>query len=69
MGYRMSRVCQAKCIPTDYREGELNKGESVCLDRCVSKFFETHQKIAELMQEQQAQQQAKMGGTGGFGLS
>jgi mitochondrial import inner membrane translocase subunit TIM10 len=63
----MGKVCQAKCIPNDYREGELNKGESVCLDRCVAKFFETHQKIAEMMQDQQAQQQAR-GGAGGFGF-
>lgn len=63
----MSRVCQAKCVPNTFLEGELNKGESVCLDRCVAKFFETHQKIAEHMQEQQAQAQAQAQGRGGGG--
>jgi len=42
---RLTNSCTKKCIPTDYREGELNKGESVCLDRCVSKFFEVNIKV------------------------
>ncbi|RDA90257.1 hypothetical protein CP533_4607 [Ophiocordyceps camponoti-saundersi (nom. inval.)] len=52
-----NRSCQAKCIPTDYREGELNKGESVCLDRCTAKFLDTSIKVSEIMQQQQQQQQ------------
>jgi mitochondrial import inner membrane translocase subunit TIM10 len=44
-----------KCIPADYREGDLNKGESVCLDRCVSKFFEVNMKVSEKMQAEQGQ--------------
>lgn len=42
---RLQQSCTKKCIPSDYREGELNKGESVCLDRCVSKFFEINVKV------------------------
>ena len=38
--YSLVETCTKKCIPNSYREGDLNKGESVCLDRCVSKFFE-----------------------------
>ena len=49
---RLRNSCQKKCIPTDYREGELNKGESVCLDRCTAKFLETSVKISEIMQSQ-----------------
>ncbi|KAG6038083.1 protein transporter tim10, partial [Claviceps citrina] len=45
-------TCQKKCIPTDYREGELNKGESVCLDRCTAKFLDTSMKVSEIMQQQ-----------------
>ena len=45
-------MCQKKCVPTDYREAELNKGESVCLDRCVAKFLDTSIKISEIMQQQ-----------------
>lgn len=27
--------CHAKCVSTRYAEPDLNKGESVCIDRCV----------------------------------
>ena len=36
--------CHAKCIDPDHRqryaEGDLLKGEGVCIDRCTAKFFE-----------------------------
>ena len=32
--------CYKKCIATSYIEAELNKGESVCTDRCISKYFQ-----------------------------
>jgi hypothetical protein len=35
-----------KCIPKEYREGELNKGEGVCIDRCAAKFFDVQMKIS-----------------------
>lgn len=50
--HRLTRACAKKCVPNDYREGELNKGESVCLDRCAAKFFDVHMKISENMQQQ-----------------
>ncbi|RKO97633.1 hypothetical protein CXG81DRAFT_15432, partial [Caulochytrium protostelioides] len=37
--------CHRKCIPTAYFDGELNKGESVCIDRCVAKYFEINTKV------------------------
>ena len=50
-------------MPKDYREGEINKGESVCLDRCTAKFFEAYMKTNELMQTFGQQMQAnQMGG-------
>lgn len=39
---RMLRTCQSKCIPDEYGEAELNKGETVCVDRCVKKFFKAN---------------------------
>lgn len=30
---RLTSSCQKKCVPPKYREPELQKGESVCLDR------------------------------------
>ncbi|KAJ5142685.1 uncharacterized protein N7515_001472 [Penicillium bovifimosum] len=47
---RLTESCTKKCVPADYREGDLNKGESVCLDRCVSKFFDVNIKVSEKMQ-------------------
>ena len=52
MSNSLQNSCQKKCIPADYREGELNKGESVCLDRCTAKFLDTSMKVSEIMQEQ-----------------
>ncbi|KAJ2970915.1 hypothetical protein NQ176_g7953 [Zarea fungicola] len=62
---RLQKACQKKCIPTDYREGELNKGESVCLDRCTAKYLDTSMKVSEIMQQQGAQQGAGAGGSSG----
>lgn len=61
---KLSQSCIKKCIPKDYREGELNKGEGVCIDRCASKFFDVQMKISELLQAEAA---AKGAGGGGFG--
>ncbi|KUI62989.1 Mitochondrial import inner membrane translocase subunit TIM10 [Cytospora mali] len=63
---RLTKACQKKCIPTEYREGEINKGEGVCLDRCAAKFFDVHLKVSDILQQQQ-QQQMGAGGGGGWG--
>ncbi|KAI7536429.1 hypothetical protein KC343_g19960, partial [Hortaea werneckii] len=55
-------TCTKKCIPPVYREADLNKGESVCLDRCVSKFFEVNVKVSEKMQGEAMQRQQGAGG-------
>jgi len=44
------RSCHSKCISQRYIDGELNKGESVCIDRCVSKFNEVQKKVGEKLQ-------------------
>ncbi|CAM1504474.1 Fc.00g020650.m01.CDS01 [Cosmosporella sp. VM-42] len=62
---RLQKACQKKCVPTDYRESELNKGESVCLDRCTAKFLDTSMKISEIMQ-QQGQAQGGAAPSGGL---
>lgn len=59
--FSLTQSCTKKCIPSDYREGELNKGESVCLDRCVSKFFEVNVKVSEKMQGEAAGRQGAAG--------
>jgi len=62
---RLQQACIRKCIPNTYREGEINKGEGVCIDRCTSKFFDVQLKVSELLQSEAA---AKGAGGGGFGI-
>ncbi|KAJ1548519.1 hypothetical protein HK405_002884 [Cladochytrium tenue] len=39
----------AQCVSPLYQgEGDLNKGESVCLDRCVNKFMLVNTMIAKI---------------------
>jgi len=40
---RMTESCRKKCVKPDHKEGELNKGEHLCLDRCVFKYFLMHE--------------------------
>ncbi|KAE9410808.1 hypothetical protein BT96DRAFT_846527 [Gymnopus androsaceus JB14] len=47
---RMVSSCHAKCIAPRYTDGELNKGEMVCIDRCVSKYNEVQKKVGEKIQ-------------------
>lgn len=44
---RMTSACHKKCIPPKYREAELAKGEAVCLDRCVAKYLDVHERIGK----------------------
>lgn len=44
---RLTSVCHKKCIPPAYSDTELAKGEAVCLDRCVSKFLDVHERIGK----------------------
>ncbi|KAF9121393.1 protein transporter tim10 [Linnemannia hyalina] len=48
---RIVSSCHQKCIPKTYIEGELNKGEAVCIDRCVSKFFEVNKSVGTKLQQ------------------
>lgn len=45
---RLVDSCHAKCILNKYSEGGLNKQESLCLDRCVAKYFEVNTKVGEV---------------------
>ncbi|CAG0901002.1 unnamed protein product, partial [Darwinula stevensoni] len=42
---KMTTACNKKCIPSKYRDPSLTKGESVCLDRCVAKYLDVHERI------------------------
>ncbi|KAJ9056446.1 protein transporter tim10 [Entomophthora muscae] len=43
---RVQKSCRTKCIPTQYTQPEITKGESTCIDRCVQKYIQTATKIA-----------------------
>jgi import inner membrane translocase subunit TIM10 len=62
------RTCHAKCISARYAEAELNKGESVCIDRCVSKYFAVNKEVGEKLQAvgANAQTGAQGGGSSMF---
>lgn len=66
----LAASCTRKCLPKDYREADLNKGESVCVDRCVAKYMSVNIKIGEKMQNDaaaRAGQAAPQAGGGLFG--
>ncbi|KAG7877723.1 hypothetical protein KL905_004348 [Ogataea polymorpha] len=42
--------CHKKCFDRNYAEGDLTKNESLCIDRCVSKYFDANVKVGESMQ-------------------
>jgi len=67
--HRLATSCTSKCLPKDYREADLNKGESVCIDRCVAKYMDVNIKIGEKMQVDAAARagQAAAPGGGMFG--
>ena len=52
---RLVTSCHTKCIQPNpnahrYVEGDLLKGEAVCIDRCSAKFFEVNKVVGERMQ-------------------
>jgi len=48
---RLTSACHKKCIPPKYQEAELKKGEAVCIDRCVAKYLEVHERIGKKLTE------------------
>lgn len=57
-------TCHSKCIQTNsYYDGEIHKGEAVCIDRCVVKYFEVNMKVGKKLSAR-AQENAVAGGPG-----
>ncbi|KAK9460905.1 uncharacterized protein V1516DRAFT_674456 [Lipomyces oligophaga] len=52
-----SEICMQKCIPNYYSEGDLNKGESLCVDRCVVKFLSSVGVLSEEFQRRAQEMQ------------
>lgn len=57
---RMTSACHRKCVPPHYKEAELSKGESVCLDRCVSKYLDIHERMGKKLTELSMQDEELM---------
>jgi len=55
---RMTQSCHKKCINTRYMEGILMKGEAVCLDRCVAKYLDIHEKIGKHLTQMSAEDES-----------
>ena len=52
----MTNACQKKCVPAKYHENDLTKGESICIDRCVAKYFEIHDRVGKKLTALSTQQ-------------
>ncbi|ODV59707.1 protein transporter TIM10 ASCRUDRAFT_110881 [Ascoidea rubescens DSM 1968] len=50
---RLVSTCHSKCITSSssYYEGDINKNEGLCIDRCVAKYFDVNVKVGEQMQK------------------
>ncbi|XP_031720287.1 mitochondrial import inner membrane translocase subunit Tim10 [Anarrhichthys ocellatus] len=57
---RMTNACHRKCVPPIYNEPELTKGESVCLDRCVAKYLDLHERLGRKLTELSIQDEEMM---------
>lgn len=55
---RLTAACHKKCIPPVYGDAEIAKGESVCIDRCVAKFLDIHEKIGKKLGQLSIQDEA-----------
>lgn len=49
---RLVDTCHGKCIENSkYSQGDVSTNEGLCIDRCVSKYFDTNVKVGEQMQK------------------
>jgi len=54
---RMTAACHKKCIAPQYQEPELGKGEAVCIDRCIAKYLDVHERIGKKLTQISMQEQ------------
>ncbi|KAJ1852691.1 protein transporter tim10 [Coemansia sp. RSA 2703] len=55
---RLGELCNKKCLIQRYADEELTKAESVCIDRCVAKYFQVNREVTDkLAKISQANQQ------------
>ncbi|KAJ1801134.1 protein transporter tim10 [Coemansia sp. RSA 2399] len=56
---RLGELCNKKCIIQRYSDEELTKAESVCLDRCVAKYFQVNRVVNDKLAKLSAANQQK----------
>ncbi|KAJ1643952.1 protein transporter tim10 [Coemansia erecta] len=55
---RLGELCNKKCLIQRYSDEELTKAEAVCIDRCVTKYFQVNREVSDkLAKMSQANQQ------------
>lgn len=57
---KMVDSCHYKCIAQNYKEAEMNKAESVCVDRCSLKYMEMHDDVGRLIAEKSKENEEKL---------
>lgn len=57
---RMTSACHRKCIPPKYGEPDLSKGESLCLDRCIAKYLDVHERIGKKLTQLTVEEEGLM---------
>ncbi|XP_074273993.1 mitochondrial import inner membrane translocase subunit TIM10-like isoform X4 [Silene latifolia] len=45
----LSHTCFSKCVDRRYKEGELNLGETTCVNRCVAKYYQVNNMVGQLL--------------------
>jgi len=46
---RMVQGCHEKCIDKRYKEADLNVGETSCVDRCTSKYWQVTGIVGQML--------------------
>ena len=57
----MTNSCHKKCVSSNYSQGTLEKGELVCIDRCVAKYLDIHEQIGKKLTQMSQTDEEMMG--------
>ncbi|KAL5727874.1 protein transporter tim10 [Ranunculus cassubicifolius] len=49
---RLTTTCFKKCVENRYKEPDLNMGETSCIDRCVSKYWQVTSMVGQMLSSQ-----------------
>ena len=64
---KLVHSCYEKCIDKRFKDGDLNVGETACVDRCSSKYWQSVGIVGQLLGANQQQQQQPWGYISGVG--